>query len=154
VRHNSFTDVVFYNVRGKISKAAAALDGECRYLSAVGKGAAGPAMLECAGTTCLQCRNIGTWYWYDNTSEFSKALLQNINNNQPGGTWGFAKMEVYQTTYMGYLTTGAVWIDSNHKQLLDSRGGFELTKRNLDRKRKTGEGTCACSIVYCCMLYL
>jgi hypothetical protein len=32
---------VFYNVRGKTAKAAAALDGESRYLSAVGKGAAG-----------------------------------------------------------------------------------------------------------------
>ena len=32
---------VFYNVRGKTAKAAAALDGESRYLSA-----AGPAMLE------------------------------------------------------------------------------------------------------------
>jgi hypothetical protein len=73
--------------------------------------------------------------------------LQNINNNQPGGTWGFAKMEVYQTT------NNLGWIDSNHKQLLDSRGGFEFTKRNLHRERKTGEGACACSLVYCCVLY-
>jgi hypothetical protein len=39
---------VFYNVRGKTAtKAAAALDGESRYLSAVGKGAAGRGRRPC-----------------------------------------------------------------------------------------------------------
>jgi hypothetical protein len=83
---------VFYNVRGKTAKVAQQRWTEradtCRLQ-------ARPCWKR-AGTTCLQCRNSGAWY--DNTVDFSKALLQNINNNQPGGTWGFAKMEVYQTT--------------------------------------------------------
>ena len=61
----------------------------------------GLASLERSGTTtCLQCRSSGAWYDY--TSEptsvlFSKALLQNINNNQPRG-WRFAKTKGVRCT--------------------------------------------------------
>jgi hypothetical protein len=73
-------------------------------------------MLERAGTTCLQGRSSGAWY--DNTNEptsvlfFSKALLQNINNNQPRGTL-ICKNGGVPNNVPGVIeTTGAVWIDS------------------------------------------
>jgi hypothetical protein len=72
-------------------------------------------MLERAGTTCLQGRSSGAWY--DNRNEptsvlFSKALLQNINNNQPRGTL-ICKNGGAPNNVPGVIdTTGAVWIDS------------------------------------------
>ena len=102
VRDQTVTILQCVNFRSKTANAAAALDGS-RYQSPVAQTAAGLAMLERAGTTCLQGRSSGAWY--DNTNEptsvsfFSKALLQNITINR-GGLWS-AKMEVYQTTYLG-----------------------------------------------------
>jgi hypothetical protein len=105
-----------FNFRSKTAKAAAALDGSRYRSSPVAQTTAGPAMLEHAGTTCLQGRSSGVWY--DNTNEptsvsFSKASLQNINNNQPRGILICKNGGVPNKNVPGVIvTTSAVWIAS------------------------------------------
>jgi hypothetical protein len=82
---------VFYNVRGrgKTAKAAAELDGESRYLSDVGKGAAGRPCWNVLELFVCNAETVG--HGMITPANFQRPyLLQNINNNQPGGTWGFA----------------------------------------------------------------
>jgi hypothetical protein len=81
-----------------MAKVAAALDGS-RYWSPVAQTAAGPAMLERAGTTCLQGRNSRAWY--DNTNEptsVSALLLGFIAKHKQQSTAGDSDSQKWRCT--------------------------------------------------------